>query len=129
MSGSKLAISSVDNIVSFLQPSEQMYISSKYKQIAIKSSKEKIRKAVKKWINYYRGIMDVDYYHIPKLAYKRCYPLKYRQSFLEEVMDMLAPCDERYLEVCEYVWEESLVDSFNKTVDLLSEDELFVLGW
>jgi hypothetical protein len=129
MSGDKLAISSVDNIISYLRPSEQMHISVKYRELAINSSKEKIRKAVSGWTMYYDSVMSVDFYHVPKIVYKKCYPLKYRQAFIEQTMDMLAPVDIRYLEICGYDKKYGLVETFNKTIDLLSEDELFSIGW
>lgn len=129
MGGDKLAISSVDNIINYLLPYEQMRISVKYKEIAINLSKEKIRKAVSRWIVYYDSVMAVDFYYVPKIVYKKCYPLRYRQAFIEQAMDMLASVDSRYSEICGYDQQCGLVETFNKTIDLLSEDELFSIGW
>jgi len=129
---SDLPITSVDNIVSYLKPTEQMKISDKYKFIAIMKSKEKIKRVIKKWAIGYSIYMDNDYYEIPKIIYKKYYPIKYRQSFIETALDLLIFQDNnRYMLISEYMLDTnlSLVESFNKSIDLLSERELFFIGW
>ena len=129
---SDLPITSVDNIVSYLKPTEQMKISDKYKFIAIMKSKEKIKRVIKKWAIGYSIYMDNDYYEIPKIIYKKYYPIKYRQSFIETALDLLISQDNnRYMLISEYMLDTnlSLVESFNKSIDLLSERELFFIGW
>ncbi len=126
---SSLPITAVDDIVSYLLPSEKMKISKKYETEVINLSKEKIRKCVSAWALKYKQNMDNNYYHIPKLDYKMFYPLKYRQSFIETVLDLLVEDEERYEQVCQYFVSESLVTAFNKSIDLLSADELFTIGW
>ena len=127
-----LPITSIDNIVSYLKPKEQMIISDKYKFIAIMKSKEKIRKVFKKWATGYSISMNIDYYEIPKIIYKKYYPMKYRQSFVETALDLLVSNDKhRYNLIASYMSDKNLsqVESFNKSVDLLSESELFHIGW
>ncbi len=127
-----LPITSIDNIVSYLKPKEQMVISDKYKFIAIMKSKVKIRKVVAQWVIGYSISMNIDYYEIPKIVYKKYYPMKYRQSFIETALDLLVSQDkERYNLIADYMSDENLsqVQSFNNSVDLLTERELFFIGW
>lgn len=120
---------SVDQIISYLKPRERMIINSKYREETIKESKEKIRRITTKWLLSYSKEMDNNYYHVPIIVYKKFYPLKYRGAFIEKVLDNLAG-NMKYGIVCDIIEEyDSLVDQFNHIVEILSDDELFCIGW
>lgn len=124
-----ISIDIVDNVFSYLKPKDKLLINSKYREQAINQSKEKIRKITTKWLLSYSEEMDNNYYHVPKIVYKKYYPLRYRQSFIEKVLDMTA-CNIKYGIVCDIIEEyDSLVDQFNNIIDILSDDEMFCIGW
>ena len=127
---SSLPLNCVHNIISFLKPTEKMNINSKYKNEVLKNSKKNIRKYILKWCLAYSKQMDSAEFNIPKNVYKRFYPLKYRQAFMEEVFDLLVEDCERYKIVSNVInGDGSLVENFNLIVDVLTESELFMIGW
>lgn len=126
---SNITIENIDIIFSYLKPKEKLFINSKYRTQAINQSKEKIRKITYKWLLDYNEQIDNNYYYVPKIIYKRFYPLKYRISFIEKVLDMFAGSI-KYNFVCDILNEySSLVEQFNHIIDILSDDELFCIGW
>ncbi len=126
---SMLSTVNVDNIISYLKPTEKLLINSKYRNEAINESKEKIRRITTKWLVSYREEMDNNYFNVPIIVYKKYYPLKYRMNFIEAVFDEIAG-DIKYGIVCNILEEyNSLVDRFNHIVEILSEEQLFNIGW
>lgn len=126
---SMLSTVNVDNIISYLKPTEKLLINSKYRNEAINESKEKIRRITTKWLLSYREEMDNNYFNVPIIVYKKYYPLKYRMNFIEKVLDNLAG-NMRYGIVCDIIEEyDSLVDQFNHIVEILDDEQLFLLGW
>lgn len=124
-----ISAENVDNIISYLKPRDKLLINSKYRKEAITQSKEKIRKIITKWLLSYSEEMDNNYYNVPKIVYKKYYPLKYREAFIEKVLDITAG-NMKYNIVCDILNEyTSLVDKFNHIIDILSEDEMFSIGW
>lgn len=120
----------VDSIILYMKPNEYKLINSKYKAIAISKSKDIIRKYVGNWCYLYSEKMNETLYHVPKIYYKLFYPIKYRSGFIDEVFDLLADDVERYMIVSDILENsKGLVKDFNKIIDILSNDELFVLGW
>ena len=62
---SMLSTVNVDNIISYLKPTEKLLINSKYRNEAINESKEKIRKITTKWLLSYSEEMDNNYFNVP----------------------------------------------------------------
>jgi hypothetical protein len=124
-----ITLENIDNIISYLKPKEKMLINSQYRNEAINESKNIIRKNTNKWMLAYSEEMDNNHYYVPIMVYKKYYPLKYRRAFIEKVLDITADTI-KYNIVCEIVSEySSLVDQFNHVVEILSDDELFRVGW
>lgn len=127
---SSIPITCVDNIISFLRPTEKMNINSKYRKSVIANSKKIIKRNVIKWCEEYNERMNESMYFIPKKVYKKFYPLKFRISFMEEVFDLLVEDCKRYNIVSNLMTiNNNLVDNFNSVIDILTEEELFILGW
>jgi hypothetical protein len=103
------------------------------RQKKIKSSIYKINKLLYKYIINQRHDMDIEEYYIPKLLYKKYYPLSLRKSFILLVIKKNNLI--RYNEIINVFNiynnnpKNKLVITFNKIIDLLSNNELFDIGW
>lgn len=128
--GMSIPMPIVDSIIMYMKPIEYKNINSKYRNIAITTSKAIIRKYVKNWCYLYSEKMNETTYAIPRIYYKMFYPIKFRSGFIDEVFDLLSVDMQRYMIVSNILENsEGIVKDFNKVIDILSSDELFQLGW
>jgi len=130
MTGSRIPNEIVDSIIRFMPYKKQATINKAYRKAVMNKCKKIIFKATINWITQYKDNMDTAHYYIPKSVYKKFYPIKWRQSFIETVLDLFAADNIRYNEVVDICdKEKSLVLRFNKVIDVLNDNELFHIGW
>jgi hypothetical protein len=112
------------------------YLISKYikkeRDIKIKKAIIKINKLIYKHILEFRIAMDMIHYHIPKIYYKKFYPFKYRKNLMLTTLEM--SFNENY-EYQKELYDDLLkntnhfVINFNKFIDSMSYNDLFLIGW
>ena len=91
-----------------------------------------INRYIYKYISDFRIAMDINHYCIPKIYYKRFYPLKERRQLILLALEVTH--NENY-EYQKKLYEEILIKpnhlviNFNKVIDSLSHDDLMLIGW
>ena len=128
---SNLSETSIDIIISYLKPVEKKDISKKYRKEVIYQSKEKIANCVCKWLDSYKNYMDFNYYNIPRIVYKKHYPMIYRNAFIESALDETTDT-EKYEQIMNIINSDNISSKsikFNKIIDILSDEDLFSIGW
>jgi hypothetical protein len=86
------------------------------------------------YIDYQNAITNNEYY-IPKIHYKRFFPMYLRYKYILEIIEYDGHINiERYHQIMElYILykskKKSLITTFNQIIDILSYDELLFLGW
>lgn len=91
-----------------------------------------INKCIYKHIANFRIEMDYNYFYMPKVLYKRFYPLKDRISIILSILKLK---DHESYDYQKELYEEiltkpnHLVLNFNKIIDTLNENDLYRIGW
>lgn len=112
----------LDLILEYLRPLESLGIDERTDNIILRkiaNAKATIRRAVYNWKMDHKIAMNVNYFQIPKIVFKRFYPLNMRKVFIECALDLLAEDFERSVTKFE----------FNDIIDILTEEELDTIGW
>ncbi len=112
------------------------YLISKYienkRNIKMKNAIKLINKHIYKYILDMRICMDINYYHTPKIHYKKFYPLRDRKKMMVLALDMVQNDDYYYRsDLYDDILANPnhLVFNFNKFIDSLEMDELAYIGW
>lgn len=98
----------------------------------IKKAINTINKYIYKHILELRIYMDINYYQIPRLMYKKFYPLKDRKKLMLLTLGMVFNDSHSYhRELFNDVLNNPnhLVLNFNKVIDSLELHELTIIGW
>ncbi len=99
-------------------------------QIKKNKAQHIIYKYVFKYIKGYQHVQNIDYYHIPKYIYKKYYPLKYKQEFIHKASIQPSLTYQNKLLIDELINSNiSIVSRFNTCIDILSESQLYNIGW
>jgi hypothetical protein len=94
----------------------------------INSARIKIRRAVVNYLLDWQIAATHDAMQIPKVHYKRFYPMSSRKEFIESTFDHFAMRPE-YEEIADICSEGSQNEIFNKLIDYLEDEEIFEIGW
>ena len=103
------------------------------RQKKIKTSIRKIKKLVCKHLLQRRIDSDINEYYISKIFYKKYYPLNERKFYISLIMQKTNL--ERHVELMNIIKKynddpkNKLSVAFNQIIDLLTDDELFDIGW
>lgn len=106
-----------------------------FRRNKINKSINKINKLIYNHIVSLRKDMDIDNYYIPKRHYKKYYPLCYRKGMIELSMEKVNLVNHDEVKKLYDIYNNditnkiSLVDTFNKIIDLINIDELNYIGW
>jgi hypothetical protein len=108
------------------------YIECKRKQ-KIKKSSNKINKLIYKYILNMRIDMNQEQYYYSKRFYKLYYPMNLREKFI--LLSIKKIKSNNYAKIVKIYknyknnQKNKLVFTFNKIIDLLSDQELYYIGW
>lgn len=106
-----------------------------FRKNKIKKSINKINKLIYNYIVAFRKDMNVDEYDVSKYYYKKYYPLRYRKSMIILSMTKINLVNHDEVKKLFDIYNNditnkiSLVDTFNKIIDLINIDELHYIGW
>jgi len=108
------------------------YIEDKRK-IKIKKSIKKIKKLISNYIHNYKIDMNQEDYYLSKRFYKLYYPINLREKFiLLSIKKISNGNNAKIVEIYNDYKnnkKNKLVLTFNKIIDLLSNEELAFIGW
>ena len=91
-----------------------------------------INKLIYKHISDFRISVNLNHYYIPKIYYKKFYPLKYRKDLMLTALEMKFNENYQYQkELYDDILKNPnhLVINFNKLIDSMSYDDLMLIGW
>jgi hypothetical protein len=91
-----------------------------------------INKLIYKHISEFRISMNLNYYHTPKIYYKKFYPLSHRKDLMLTALGMSFNGNYEYKkELYDDILKNPnhLVINFNKFIDSMSYDDLMLIGW
>jgi hypothetical protein len=81
-------------------------------------------------IKEFNIIMNDCHYHIPKNIYKKYYPLCYRKNHMEiYIKKFNNNISENIINIYNNINIKGIYYSFNEYIDLLTDNELFIIGW
>lgn len=106
-----------------------------FRKNKIKESINKINKLIYNHIVALRKDIDVEYYDLPKNYYKKYYPMCERKGMIILAMKKVNLVNHDEVKRLFDIYNNdttnkiSLVDTFNKIIDLISIDELNYIGW
>jgi len=91
-----------------------------------------INKYIYKYILNFRIYMDINYYDVPKIVFKKYYPLIYRKNMILSVLKMVHNESRDYQK---QLYDDILINpnhlvlNFNKIIDSMEIHELAYIGW
>lgn len=106
-----------------------------FRKIKIKKSINKINKLIYNYILSVRENMSTDHYETPKKYFKKYYPLCIRKKWIIVAMKKVNLVNNNEVKNLFDMYNNdttnkiSLVDTFNKIIDLINNDELNYIGW
>jgi hypothetical protein len=106
-----------------------------FRRNKIKKSINKINKLIYNHIVSLRKDMDIEYYDLPKYYYKKYYPMCERKGMIILAMNKVNLVNHNEVKKIFDIYNNditnkiSLVDTFNKIIDLINIDELNYIGW
>ena len=95
-------------------------------------AKKIIYKYVYKYMKEYENSQNIDFFRIPKHVYKKYYPMCYRQTFIISAFNHIYSINdiERSQQLHDLMTSNnSIIFRFNKCIDLLNGEELYIIGW
>jgi hypothetical protein len=118
-------------IIQFTAFDLQLQINHESRNVAlsvINSARVKIRRVVMNYLLDWQIASTYDAMQIPKVHYKRFYPMSSRKEFIESAFDHFAMRPE-YEEISDICSKGTQTEIFNQLIDYLTEDEIFTIGW
>jgi hypothetical protein len=103
----------------------------KERNIKINKAIDIINRCIYKHVLEFRICMDINHYHIPKIYYKKFYPLRER----ENLMILGLGLHNENFDYQKKLYDEMilnpnrLVNNFNKFIDSMPYDYLMIIGW
>lgn len=130
----KLPIEIVNNIlVNYLSIYDNFGITreiEEYRNKKINSSRFIINKFIYEYVASYNHCINTYYGRTPKYIYKRYYPLIFRKLHIETYLYRHNEDDtSEIIKLYRNINKIGIVKTFNKYIDMISEDDLYFIGW